>query len=176
MPKHRGGLGARQETSGDPERDRTLNHEPLSLFFLAFILLKGGSFFEISPGVRLLRSILMLLLAVAWIPLSAHCELENMIGLEVLQCHPQGPSSGASHCEDAPCCGWECGQYYVPAAQPLVTVPPSAIVPSTLTVREPGPTGGAFPEMPAAAPPDSPRPWQFYLRAAVLPRAPSKIS
>ena len=137
--------------------------------------------FSVIPGtygpVRTVRAMLTILLAVAWLPLTAHCQLEKLTELEVLRCGSMGTAaaSGSSPCDDASCCGWEFGQYRLPQAQTPVSASYDAVVPLVLPRldldRCPELTAGAV-----AALPKPPRPWQFSLRAAPPPRAPSLVS
>jgi hypothetical protein len=121
---------------------------------------------------------LLVLLAVAWAPLSVHCQLENLTGLEVLRCHATEASApgGNSPCDGGSCCGWESGQYQLPASQLLVVVPTLAVIPCVLVPLESGfPLEAIFSPL-EPPPPQFPRPWQFALRTALPVRAPSIAS
>jgi len=129
--------------------------------------------------VRVLRNTLLLLLAAAWLPLTAHCRLEALPGLEFLQCadeqacqHESAPNSGGT------CCSFESSEYFLPAHQPavhpvLVLALPPFESPMEL-VR--GLPASASLGVLTAAPPDLPSAWQFVFRTALPPRAPSFAS
>ena len=122
---------------------------------------------------------LAILLALAWAPLTAHCQIESIAGLELLRCESAAaPSSaGDSHCGDASCCSWESGQCQLPQSQlsvvpQLATAVPAEPVPSLLSSLPAKISGLVL----VAVAPGPPRPWQFCLRAALPPRAPSTVS
>jgi len=121
---------------------------------------------------------LTVLLAVAWLPLTAHCQLENLTGLEVLRCSPvHAPSpSGSSPCDHASCCGWESGQFQLPQSQPTVSVPLFVVVPLVLVTVDSGLLAHFTDAVLTVLPPDSRKPWQFSLRVALPARAPSIAS
>ena len=73
--------------------------------------MNNNGIWSIYKGVRVLRTLLTLLLAVAWLPLTEHCQLESITGLEILRCESnvaEGAADG-SHCDDVACCDWESG-------------------------------------------------------------------
>jgi hypothetical protein len=127
--------------------------------------------------VRLLKSILTLLLAVAWVPLTAHCQIEKLTGLELLSCScPAADTSCDDSHSDGACCGWESGQYQLPQGQPTVAAPLVAVVPMVMLaveVRLPAKPASPVESAPLPRPP---KPWQFSLRAALPVRAPSVTS
>jgi hypothetical protein len=129
-------------------------------------------------GVRLLRTILALLLAVAWMPLTEHCQLESLTGLAVLRCGPVevGGAPDGSPCHGESCCSWESGQYQLPPGQPEVAAPLLAVSPRVLAVEIEEAQAAAVGSFLMDAPPEPPRPWQFSLRAALPVRAPSIAS
>ncbi len=125
-----------------------------------------------------LRTLLSLLLAVGWLPLTAHCQIENLTGLEVLRCAPSpaDEAPAGSPCNNDSCCSWESGQYYLPQSQRVAVTPLVAVLPPALAlVTEEAPTASADRAL-ADALPKPPRPWQFSLRAALPVRAPSIAS
>jgi hypothetical protein len=129
--------------------------------------------------VRLFKTVLSVLLALAWVPLMAHCQLESITGLELLRCQSAGETSapGSSHCDDESCCTWESGQYHSPQNQPLISSPVHAVA-SPLALSVPDHSLPADPGVSVltAAPPEIPNAWQFSLRAALPVRAPSFAS
>ena len=132
----------------------------------------------ISLSVRSLRILLTFLLAVVWIPLTAHCQIESLTGLEVLRCAgaEAGGTSGDSHCDSGSCCSWESGDYRLPERQAPVAAPTPAMIPeiTAAVTEELSPSGIAG--FRAVAVPEPPRPWQFSLRTALPPRAPSPVA
>lgn len=121
---------------------------------------------------------LTMFLAVAWVPLTAHCEIEILTGLEVLSCSSMEASAppSDSHCGGNTCCEWESGQYRLPQGQPTVAAPLLAVLPQVLAVvtKEAPVAEVDCPQ--ADTPPESQKPWQFSLRAALPVRAPSMAS
>jgi hypothetical protein len=133
----------------------------------------------INKGVRLLKTIVTVLLAAAWLPLAAHCQIETATGLEFLVCQPDAApgQGGSSHCNDALCCDWESVLYHSPQNQPQVMPHLVGMVPPASLARLGNDLPAEVPARPpAAAPPDLPKPWQFVLRAALPVRAPSVAS
>lgn len=130
-------------------------------------------------GVRCFRNILFALAAFLWLPVSAHCQLETVPGLEFLRCPADAQSSrGPSRdCGDSGCCAAEKSQYK--AEQLRVTLPSPDFLPVSLT-----PIVDAASSLPAevslgvltAAPPQLLRTWHFASRTALPARAPSIAS
>ena len=124
----------------------------------------------------------VVLLAILWVPLSIHCELERLSVLEFLSCCPHEPSPGHA---DADCAGDECagdvcavvesGLYKNEDRPALVVSPELNVFEPALSERflsvDVSPSV-SFPEFP----PGHLMPWQFSLRAAPSPRAPSAAS
>lgn len=129
--------------------------------------------------MRPAKALLALILALLWVPLSAHCQLEAATGLAVLQCESGGGASAdpVSHCENF-CCSWEGGHYFAPQTSvlsgrqlvlaALLPTPPISLAPRLPSDRLIG--------WVTAAPPDFLKPWQFSFRAALPARAPSVLS
>jgi hypothetical protein len=117
-------------------------------------------------------------MVVAWLPLTAHCQLENITGLEILRCEPMAASatSGHSHCDDVSCNNLESGQYQLPPSQPQAAVPLFAVISPVLVPVESGLLTGLKSGAPMRAPPKPSKPWQFFLRTALPVRAPSFAS
>lgn len=130
-------------------------------------------------GVRYFRNIVFALAAFLWLPLSAHCQLESIPGLEFLACPSPNASSGNpnSHCDDSDCCSAERSQYK--AEQLRLTLPAPDLLPvlSTplLTLANTLPAEVSMGIL-TAAPPEFPQSWQFIFRTASPPRAPSFAS
>ena len=121
------------------------------------------------------------LLALVWLPVVNHCDLEQLTGLELLACH--GTSDSAPHqgndCETDSCAVVESGHYKI--EDQSTSVPVQILAPGFLLAS-------ASSEQIAAALPPAQRPatahsqpglsqdWQFTLRAAPAPRAPSAFA
>jgi|SRR5664280_708399 len=63
----------------------------------------------IHTNVRLFKTILAVLLALAWVPLTAHCQIASINGWELLKCQAgtETPAPDGSRCDDSSCCAWE---------------------------------------------------------------------
>jgi hypothetical protein len=129
--------------------------------------------------VRHFRSIFFALAAFLWLPVSAHCQLEAIPGLEFLQCDDDAKSEDGSRkdCRDAGCCAVEKAQYKSELHR--VTLPSPVFLPvafasvfDTPTILRAEVNLGIV----TAAPPELPGSWQFFLRAALPVRAPSLAS
>jgi hypothetical protein len=129
--------------------------------------------------VRSLRTAISLLLVLTWVPLTSHCELETIPGLEFLACaaDPQGPGQADRDCQDAGCCSIESAQYVSSRSYEFTTVCSGPILPfHPLVQPEPLLSREAGPGLLTAAPPELPHSWQFASRAALPPRAPTFVS
>jgi hypothetical protein len=132
----------------------------------------------VYPAVNRLVRIVALLLAAVWLPVVSHCDLERLPGLEFLACcdHPDAAPHEDECCRQGACAVVESGHYRVEEQ------PPAVPAPLLLFSFEPAPAL-AIPAAPPAgagirppAPPELSRIWQFSLRAARPPRAPSIAS
>jgi hypothetical protein len=135
---------------------------------------------SILTNVKWLRTMAVLTLAVLWLPVSVHCQLEQIPGLEFLSCCDHEDTSGPHQDDDCAgdaCAVLESGLYKLEEHQ--VPLPAPASVGAALAAF---PTSLASDSAAAGAlvrgndPPDFPRPWQFTSRAALPPRAPSFAS
>ncbi len=120
---------------------------------------------------------LALLLVLTWAPLTAHCQLESVTGLELLQCPSGAQTPSSSHCDNSSCCDWETGQYRLPQNQSPVAAYWLALAPSEFTVIEvvSSPVFGS-PVIQVTGPAELAVTWQFAFRAALPIRAPSIAS
>lgn len=134
-----------------------------------------------------MRSMLILLLAIAWVPLTSHCLLEDLPGFEFLRCAAEShdahgghdQTEGSRHCDDA-CCAVEASDY-LPADSlfDLAEISWAALSPEWLPADAqvaviPGDAEPALLAPPAHDPPQPP--WQCQVRFAPPPRAPSSAS
>ena len=124
------------------------------------------------------KKILAGTLVVLWVPLTMHCRLEPLPGMEFLACCPDEDAAPHqdSDCDDDACAVVESGSYKT--ENDLVAVPVPVLVPAlflTPLLRLeviPAVNHVAF----EASPPELSATWQFSFRAALRPRAPSFVS
>jgi len=112
---------------------------------------------------------------VLWLPVTTHCGLEKLPGLEFLECTSDTP--GSSSCEGDGCQTVESGSYKISDNSGGIPLP----ILSLVVFFTPAPEGSALPEfgrlrLLSSAPPDLPVRWQFVSRAALPIRAPSLLS
>jgi len=136
-----------------------------------------------SDKVNCLRTGLALLLALLWLPITVHCQLESISGCELLSCSRddaagQGPAHQQDDCATDGCAAVESGDYRQPETADLAAE-------SWLAAAGYGclcPRGSDLSAAPCLAllydsgPPELARVWQFKCRAARSPRAPTAIS
>lgn len=128
--------------------------------------------------MRYFRNNFFALAAFLWLPVSAHCQLESVPGLEFLRCVVDAQTPGDStDCGDSGCCAVEKSPYK--STQARVTIPSPDLLP-LLPVALADITDILSDEVSAAAfaavPPELPKCWQFAFRTASPPRAPSFAS
>lgn len=118
---------------------------------------------------------MVLLLALIWVPMTAHCEIKAVPGLEFLQCHCDDANPVAS-CGDNECCAFETG-----ACQPAQThillcpvVDLADFLAEFSLLRDEVAT--LKPTVPSLPVPELAKPWQLLCRAALPARAPSSAS
>lgn len=127
-------------------------------------------------GVRSIRNIIFALAAFLWLPVSAHCQLETVPGLEFIRC-PSDSQNAQGHCSDTGCCSAEKSQ--CKADQVRLTLPTPDWLPVSLT-----PILDAANSLPdevsvgvlTAAPPQLLKSRHFISRTALPARAPSIAS
>jgi hypothetical protein len=118
-------------------------------------------------------------LAVLWLPVSVHCQLEQMPGLDFLSCCDHEDTTAPHQdddCEGDACAVVESGLYKSEERQ--ISLPAPDLAP-TMLLHSPSPTpvSSFVPQRDAGtAPPELCRLWQFSSRAALPPRAPSVVS
>jgi hypothetical protein len=121
-----------------------------------------------------IRSIVTLVMLALWLPVTLHCELERIPGLEFLRC---AADTDQSDCRDTGCCGVEKSQYKV--GQSRLAIPPPVFLPLSpaplLNVAD-ALTDRVSAGILTTAPPELPKCWQFVFRTASPPRAPSFAS
>src|SRR5690349_18329851 len=130
-----------------------------------------------GPMTRLSKA-LALLLALLWVPMISHCDLEHLPGMELIACC--GPAAPEPHpdtdCETDGCATVESGHYKT-EEQPVHAPAPCLIavmLPSLLTVEAPASISPA-PDVNALKG-DPPQCRVFTLRLSLPPRAPSSVA
>jgi len=127
--------------------------------------------------VRRFKNIVFTLAALIWLPVSAHCQLESVPGLEFLRCSVETADTHTPAKDCTGCCAVEKSQYRTEHVR--LTVPTPDLLPLSFT-----PTLPALASLPAessvgiltAAPPELPPSRHFLFRTALSPRAPSLAS
>ncbi|HKS37334.1 MAG TPA: hypothetical protein VJW76_09110 [Verrucomicrobiae bacterium] len=124
------------------------------------------------------KRILAAALLVLWVPLTMHCRLESLPGMEFLACcpHEEAAPHQDSDCDDDACAVVESASYKTEngriAIPTPVLVPALFLAPLLRLEAIPAVNHLAF-EKPS---PELPVSWQFSFRAALPPRAPSFVS
>lgn len=120
-------------------------------------------------------------LAVLWLPVAAHCQLESMPGLEFISCQSgHGLSENpTAHC-DAGCCSAERSLYKTEESHAGLSSP-DALADLLIPVLSEIDGSNSLPEevcigILTASPPHLLKTWQFASRAALPVRAPSLAS
>ena len=135
----------------------------------------------IHTGVRRFRNLFFALAAFLWLPVSAHCQLEALTGLEFLVCETDSSCHGdPKSCSDnAGCCSVEKSQYQT-AAQIRVNLPSPHWLPVMFTALMLPAANALTPEVCVgiltAAPPELLSSRYFLFRTALPVRAPSLVS
>ena len=118
---------------------------------------------------------LALLLALAWAPMTAHCSLETVPGLQFLRC--ASDAQPATHCDGVSCCAVESGTYQAPSHEQIVPVLALTLLSFDIVADlEPSSPLQAGPCVLISAPPELSKAWQFSFRTAPHCRAPSILS
>lgn len=128
--------------------------------------------------MKSLRTLLTLVLVAVWPLVTSHCDLEQLPGLAFLACADDADTTHAEQsCATDTCASVESGLYKIEDTQPLVPTPP--LVPSELLtsilLSPAEPDSSPNPRL-DPAPPELLKSWQFTLRTALAPRAPSLLS
>ena len=130
-----------------------------------------------NGSVRKLHAVVAAVLVLVWVPVTFHCTLENLPGLDFLNCcQDEKGCHGEEDCQADACVVVESGAYKIEDNQLTVTAPSLfanallAIAGTETLVSTPEPQVstellGEFSSS-----------WHFVLRAASPPRAPSRCS
>jgi len=120
--------------------------------------------------VKRLFQLIGIMLTVLWLPITAHCCLEKVPGLQFLKCATDTPDNGP--CQDE-CSQLETATYKISDTHTHV-LPPAFTVFFQILVQELRADEQRKPVIKTS--PEIPTGWQFSLRTALLPRAPSFTS
>lgn len=129
--------------------------------------------------MRLVKTVLIVLLALVWAAASNHCKLEQIPGLEFLSCcvHEDTGPHEDDDCATDGCATFENQLYKTETARVSVAAPvllfTAFLSPLWVELSPPVPVNHVPPD---AAPTVLPRVWQFSYRTALPPRAPSLLS
>jgi len=128
--------------------------------------------------MNLWKRVLAGALVVLWVPLTMHCRLESLPGMEFLVCCPQEDSvpHQDSDCDDDACAVVESASYKTEnnrVAIPTPVLVPALFLTPLLSLEV---VFAANLLVFEASPPELPATWQFSFRTALPPRAPSFVS
>lgn len=126
-----------------------------------------------------LKTVMTLALTASWLLAIDHCKLEQFPCFRFLACC--GPEIGAplqdNDCETDGCAAVERGLYKSERTQSRLSAPilAVAVIPDR-SLREQAQRRSVRSDFPTTDPPGFSAPWQFSVRAAAPPRAPSLVS
>ena len=127
--------------------------------------------------MRRFKNLVFALAALLWLPVSVHCQLEAVPGLEFLRCSDEAPTSQPASKDCSDCCAVEKSQYR--AEQVRLNLPMPELLPlcfaPALSASETDPVQ-VFVGVRTAVPPQLLKTWQFASRTALPVRAPSVAS
>ena len=128
-------------------------------------------------GVRYFKNLFFVLAAFVWLPVSAHCQLEKVPGLEFLRCSadPQAACGNTENCNDCRCCAIERSSYKSEQS-PLIVSLPDLLPVSTTPVPDLALPDEVSLGILTTAPPQLLKIWHFTARMALPVRAPSIAS
>ncbi len=129
--------------------------------------------------MRYLKTIWVLALALLWVPITSHCQLESIPSLTALLacCEHEAASTPHQDCEQDACASVESGDYRTQEHEPLLVSPDhisievAAVVVELSSLKDEVSLG-----ILTTAPPEQHRIWQFAFRTALPVRAPSIAS
>ena len=131
--------------------------------------------------MRYLKTIWVVALALLWVPITSHCQLESIPGLTALLACCDHEETAAPHedqdCEQDACASVESGDYRTQEREAVLISPDLVSIEVSVVVV-------ALSSMPdevslgilTTAPPEQHHIWQFAFRAALPVRAPSFAS
>ena len=125
--------------------------------------------------MKWLKTVMVVMTLGLWFLAANHCRLESLPGLEFLECASDTDST--KNCDGDGCETVENGFYKTESSQPAVPLPSLQSAYWAVRLLE-----ETFESAPGSriesdsAPPELPKIWQFSLRTALPPRAPSIAS
>ena len=125
-------------------------------------------------NVKWLKTLSVLALLALWLGATNHCRLEQIPGLEFLQC--ASDTEANSNCDGDGCEVVENSLYKVDDAQAVAVVPAFVGAVFLLPTVEQTPPPPLLSDFSTVASPELPGTWQFSYRTALPPRAPSLAS
>lgn len=121
----------------------------------------------------------MLALVALWLPVSVHCQLERLPGLEFLSCCDHAEATAPHQdddCEGDGCAVVESGLYKIEERQATLPAPDLEAFDATLLSDPALTSADAGDAVCSTAPLELLASWRFSLRTALSPRAPSTVS
>ncbi len=128
--------------------------------------------------VKWLHSVVTLTLLALWAPVTSLCLVERAGWLADDDCCPSSaPRDQSTPRGDSPCCALASATYKLSDERTVVVIPVVPLVaPLAVTLDEPLVLPPSHARFRSVAPPHLPATWQFLLRTALPPRAPSLAS
>lgn len=129
--------------------------------------------------MKWLKTVTVWTMLALWLPVTNHCRLEQMPIFSFLACcDEEGGDAQDSDCQTDGCALVENGLYRIEGDQIQVVLPVFTLVDFLSPPAEGFGAGHEFigKVLPDSGPPDLPPSWQFSLRAAAPPRAPTLVS
>ena len=131
--------------------------------------------------MRYLKTIWVVALALLWVPITSHCQLESIPSLTALLACCEHEETSAPHedqdCEQDACASVESGDYRTQEREPLLVIPDHISIEVAVVVVELSsvPDKISLSILTPAAPKQD-HIWQFAFRTALPVRAPSLAS
>lgn len=128
--------------------------------------------------VNRLKGIVSVIVLALWASCTIHCELEMFAAAEASSCcqGDEQPGGKPGSSESCVCRAIASGGYTVQKNAPVAAPVPDVILVFTEIAQSEDVLREALVEDLISAPPELPRIWQFSLRTALPPRAPSVVS
>ena len=128
-----------------------------------------------------LKTIWVVSLALLWVPITSHCQLESIPSLTALLACCEHEEASAPHedqdCEQDACASVESGDYRTQEREPLLVIPDYTSIEVAAVVVELSSLPAEISlRILATPPPEQHQLWHFALRTALPVRAPSFAS
>jgi hypothetical protein len=127
--------------------------------------------------VQSIKTLLVLLLALVWAPMTAHCNIESVPGFSFLTCETDvAHETSPKHC-GTECCVLESSPYRSDDSKPVSAPIAVAAILCQLELIDLQQAAQHVPDLRLlTVPPELPKSWQFIARTALPVRAPSIAS